>query len=403
MPHTQPIRYIDDINVKSKIIFYRADLNVPMHDGVITDKTRITRVVEGMKALVEKGARLVVTAHYGRPKGQWQADMSLQSVAGALGEALGQNVTFVPDCIGDAVQTHITQLADGEVVLLENLRFHEGEEAGDKDFAGELAKGIDIYVNDAFSASHRRHASIVGLACLVPAYAGRLMAEELNALKAALGEPKSPVTAIVGGAKVSTKLQVLNHLLERVDYLIIGGGMANTFLLTQGFEIGASLAEADMIDDAKVIMAKADDAGCKIVLPSDVIVAKALKSGAESRVLSIATDRVADDEMILDAGPDAIKEACAILDQSHTLIWNGPMGAFETSPFDRATIALAKHAAGLTTSKGLVSVAGGGDTVAALVLAGVEDDFHYVSTAGGAFLEWMEGKSLPGVAALMNA
>ena len=392
----------DLADVKGKVIFFRTDLNVPMADGKITDTTRIDRTAPGIADLAEKGAKVIVTAHYGRPKGQRVDAMSLRPIAPALADAVGREVTFVDDCIGSDVATAINAMAEGDVVLLENLRFHAGEEKGDADFAQALAEGIDLYVNDAFSASHRAHASIAIIAGLVPAYAGPLMAAELSALAAALETPQKPVAAVVGGAKVSTKLAVLEHLLDKVDVLIIGGGMANTFLYAQGVDIGASLAEPDMADQARKIMASADQHNCRIILPVDVAVAKEFKEGAASRHLTIGEDAPDADDMILDAGPETVALAVDALNAAKTLVWNGPMGAFEIKPFDAATVDLARQAAILTRMNGLISVAGGGDTVAALAAAGVGNKFHYVSTAGGAFLEWMEGKTLPGVAALLG-
>ena len=328
--------------------------------------------------------------------------MSLAAIAPALAEAIGQDVKFIDDSIGDKKTDAIAAMQNGEVILLENLRYYAEEEQGDINFAKALAEGIDLFVNDAFSAAHRAHASISVMAELVPAYAGPLMAEELTALAAALEAPTPPVAAVVGGAKVSTKLAVLNNLVKRVDSLIIGGGMANTFLYAQGVAIGASLAEPDMADQALIIMETAKAAGCDIILPVDVVLAKEFKAGADCRVLKIGDGDILDDEMILDAGPETVALAVEAFNRANTLVWNGPMGAFEMQPFDAATIDLARHAAILTQMNGLVSVAGGGDTVAALIAAGVDRKFHYVSTAGGAFLEWMEGKSLPGVAVLMD-
>ena len=392
----------DAADVKGKVIFFRTDLNVPMADGKITDTTRIDRTAPGIADLAQKGAKVVVAAHYGRPKGQRVDDMSLRPIAPALAEAVGREVAFIDDCIGGDVTAAINTMADCDVILLENLRFHAGEEKGDPDFANTLADGIDLYVNDAFSASHRAHASISIIAGLVPAYAGPLMAAELSALAEALEMPQKPVAAVVGGAKVSTKLAVLEHLLDKVDALIIGGGMANTFLYAQGVDIGASLAEPDMADQARTIMASADQKNCRIILPVDVVVAKEFKEGAASRHLTIGEDTLDADDMILDAGPETVALAVDALNAAKTLVWNGPMGAFEIKPFDAATVDLARQAAILTRMNGLISVAGGGDTVAALAAAGVGNKFHYVSTAGGAFLEWMEGKTLPGVAALLG-
>ena len=394
---------ISSIDVAGKTVFFRTDLNVPMKDGVVTDTTRIDRTAEGMAELAEKGARVVVAAHFGRPKGQRVEDLTLAPIAPVLGKIMGREVGFIDDCIGADVEAAIQGMNNGEIILLENLRFYAEEEKGDEGFAKALAQSADIFVNDTFSTSHRAHASIAKMCALLPSYAGHLMMEELQALAAALGAPKPPVAAVVGGAKVSTKLAVLNNLVKKVDSLIIGGGMANTFLYAQGHDIGASLAETDMAEEARQIMAAAEDAGCKIILPTDAVLAREFKAGAESRVISLADDEIGSDEMILDAGPETVEAAKAALDQANTVVWNGPMGAFEIAPFDRATFALAQHAAMRTKDHGLVSVAGGGDTVAALIAAGTDQDFHYVSTAGGAFLEWMEGKTLPGVAALLEA
>ena len=393
---------IANLDVDGKVVFFRTDLNVPMADGQITDTTRIDRTAPGIADLASRGAKVVVAAHYGRPKGQRVESMSLEPIAPALAKAIDRDVTFVSDCIGEDVDKAIATMTNGDVLLLENLRFHQGEEKGDAEFASALAKGIDLYVNDAFSASHRAHASISVIAGLVPAYAGPLMAAELTALAAALEVPKKPVVAVVGGAKVSTKLAVLNNLVAKVDALIIGGGMANTFLFAQGVDIGASLAETEMADQALTILKNAEKVGCQIILPVDVVVAQEFKAGAASRHLTLGQDHLDADDMILDAGPATVALAVDALNSAKTLVWNGPMGAFEIKPFDGATLDLARQAAILTKMNGLISVAGGGDTVAALAAAGVDDKFHYVSTAGGAFLEWMEGKTLPGVAALLE-
>ena len=393
---------IANLDVDGKVVFFRTDLNVPMADGQITDTTRIDRTAPGIADLASRGAKVVVAAHYGRPKGQRVESMSLEPIAPALAKAIDRDVTFVSDCIGEDVDKAIATMTNGDVLLLENLRFHKGEEKGDTEFASALATGIDLYVNDAFSASHRAHASISVIAGLVPAYAGPLMAAELTALAAALEVPKKPVVAVVGGAKVSTKLAVLNNLVARVDALIIGGGMANTFLFAQGVDIGASLAETEMADQALTILKNAEKVGCQIILPVDVVVAQEFKVGAASRHLTLGQDHLDADDMILDAGPATVALAVDALNSAKTLVWNGPMGAFEIKPFDGATVNLARQAAILTKMNGLISVAGGGDTVAALAAAGVDDKFHYVSTAGGAFLEWMEGKTLPGVAALLE-
>ena len=393
-------RTLADIDCAGKTVFFRADLNLPMKDGKITDKTRLERTAPGISECINQGARVVVASHLGRPKGKVNPEMSLMPVGQALSDLLGRDVGFVSDCIGEKAETAVAAMQDGDVIMLENLRFHGGEEAGDEDFAASLAKLADIYVNDAFSVSHRAHASMVGLARLLPACAGPLMAEEINALSSALENPSRPVSAVVGGAKVSTKLAVLNNLVERVDSLIVGGGMANTFLLAKGINIGASLAEADMQQEARAIMAKAEQAGCDLILPDDVVLAREFAAGAENRTVDLASADIAGDEMILDTGPETIARAKVAVDAAKTLVWNGPMGAFEISPFDVATVDLARYVAEKTQSSGLISVAGGGDTVAALNTAGVADQFHYVSTAGGAFLEWMEGRVLPGVAVL---
>lgn len=393
---------VADLDCAGKTVFFRADLNLPMADGKITDTTRLDRTAPGIKTLLDQGAKVVIASHFGRPKGDVVPAMSLAPMVSALSQVLGEPVSFAPDCIGEAAEKTIAAAKPGEAVLLENLRFHKGEEAGDEGFAASLAALADLYVNDAFSVSHRAHASMVGLARLLPACAGPLMAEELAALTAALETPKRPVAAVVGGAKVSTKLAVLNNLVHRVDSLIVGGGMANTFLLAKGVAIGASLAEADMQEQARAIMAAAEEAGCDLILPDDVVLARKFAAGAEHRHLRLADGDIADDEMILDTGPQTVARAMAAVDAANTLVWNGPMGAFEIPPFDAATVALARHVAARTGSTGLVSVAGGGDTVAALNAAGVEDEFHYVSSAGGAFLEWMEGKVLPGVAVLQK-
>ncbi len=389
---------LDDVDVAGKRVLVRLDLNVPMANGAVTDMTRIARSAPTVKELSEKGAKVVVLAHFGRPKGTRNPEMSLRPVAEALGEVLATNVAFADDCIGETAAGTVNALPGGGVALLENLRFHSGEEKNDPAFVKELASLGDLYVNDAFSAAHRAHASTEGLAHLLPAAAGRLMQAELEALNAALGNPARPVAALVGGAKVSTKLDVLQNLISRVDTLIIGGGMANTFLYAQGKEVGASLCEKDLADTARAIMATAEGQGCSIFLPSDAIVAREFKAGAPSEV--VPADACPVDAMILDIGPatiDALKERLAGV---KTLVWNGPMGAFEIEPFDNGTNAVAQAAAAATRAGRMVTVAGGGDTVAALVKAGVAEEFSYVSTAGGAFLEWLEGRDLPGVAAL---
>ena len=391
-------RTLDEAEVAGKRVLVRVDLNVPMKDGRVTDATRIDRVAGTIGELSDKGAKVILLAHFGRPKGRPDPEQSLQPIATAAETALDRRVHFASDCIGDAAAKAVAAMHDGDILLLENTRFHAGEETNDPDFARALAANGDIYVNDAFSAAHRAHASTEGLAHLLPSYAGRTMQAELDALEKGLGNPKRPVVAIVGGAKVSTKIDLLTNLVTRVDALVIGGGMANTFLAAQGIDVAKSLCEHDLAGTARDIMAAAEKAGYAIVLPSDAIVAREFKAGAESSVVAIAD--VPADAMILDVGPQTVKAIATWLDKAATLVWNGPLGAFEIEPFDRATVEAARFAAEQTREGLLVSVAGGGDTVAALNHAGVADDFTYVSTAGGAFLEWMEGKELPGVAAL---
>ncbi|MBX7198698.1 MAG: phosphoglycerate kinase [Rhodospirillaceae bacterium] len=385
-------------DVAGKRVLVRADLNVPMKDGRVTDATRIERLVPSITALTAKGAKVVVLSHFDRPKGKRVPSMSLAPLAPVLGKLLGQDVAFADDCIGAAAKKVVDALKPGQVALLENLRYHAGEEANDPALVKELAALGDIYVNDAFSAAHRAHASTEGLAHVLPAYAGLQMQAELEALTAALEQPKKPVMAIVGGAKISTKLDVLNHLTGKVDVLVIGGGMANTFLNAQGIDVGKSLCERDLADTAREILTSAQAKGCEILLPVDAVVADAFKAGAESAVCDIKA--VPADRMILDIGPASVKALETKLAACKTLLWNGPLGAFEIKPFDTATMAIAHKAAELTGAGKLIAVAGGGDTVAALNAAGVADKLTYVSTAGGAFLEWMEGKELPGVKAL---
>ncbi len=394
-------RTLDDLDVAGQRVLVRLDLNVPMADGRVTDATRIERAVPTIRNLADRGARVVLLSHFGRPKGKVVADMSLGPLTEPLGDALGKPVGFANDCIGDKAGTAVAGLEDGDVLLLENLRFHGGEEANDPAFADALAALGDLYVNDAFSAAHRAHASVVGLAERLPAAAGRLMQEELEALGKALGKPEHPVAAVVGGAKVSTKLDLLANLVGRVDLLAIGGGMANTFLYAQGVEVGASLCEHDMADTARDVLARAKNTGCEIVLPNDAVTATEFKTGAPSTVVDVAD--VPADAMILDVGPKSAEVLACRLANCRTLVWNGPMGAFELEGFDHGTNRVAQAAAELTRAGTLLSVAGGGDTVAALAHAGVLKDFSYVSTAGGAFLEWLEGKELPGVAALARS
>jgi phosphoglycerate kinase len=381
------------------VVLVRVDINVPMENGKVTDATRIERIVPTITDILAKGGKPVLLAHFDRPKGKVMPEMSLEQVVPALQAALpGVKVVFASDCIGGPAKTAIAAMGAQEVVLLENTRFHAGEEKNDPMMAASLAALGEVYVNDAFSAAHRAHASTEGIARLLPSCAGRLMQAELSALEAALGTPQRPVVAVVGGAKVSTKLDLLSNLVTKVNHLIIGGGMANTFLVAQGIEVGKSLAERDMAETALAILAKADQSGCAIHLPKDIVVAREFKAGAASEVLPVGECPA--DSMILDAGPATVANIAEVFSASRTLIWNGPMGAFEIEPFDAATNAAAQKAAALTVAGSLVSVAGGGDTVAALNKAGVAEQFTYISSAGGAFLEWMEGKDLPGVAAL---
>jgi len=394
------IKTIDEADIRGKRVLVRADLNVPAKDGRVTDATRINRFVPTARDLIAAGAKVIVLSHFDRPKGKRVPSMSLKPVADALAIAIRHRVTFADDCVGEAAAKVVDAMQPGDVVLLENLRFHAGEEANDPAFVKQLAALGDVYVNDAFSAAHRAHASTEGLAHVLPAYAGREMQAELQALSQALENPKKPVAAIVGGAKISSKLDVLSHLVERVDVLVIGGGMANTFLHAEGISVGKSLCERDLAETARAILEKAKAKGCEIALPVDAVVADALKDGAAVSICAIKA--VPDDKMILDVGPVTQKRLDETLGRCHTLLWNGPLGAFEIKPFDTGTNHVAQTAARLTQSHQLVSVAGGGDTVAALNTAGVTDKFTYVSAAGGAFLEWLEGKTLPGVAALMR-
>ncbi|QYX57403.1 phosphoglycerate kinase [Roseovarius sp. SCSIO 43702] len=389
---------LDDMDLDGKRVLTRVDINVPVEDGRVTDATRIERIVPTVSDILARGGRPILIAHFGRPKGKVVLDMSLRQVLPALEVALGRKVTLLETLEGAENLTDEAQAAD--VLLMENIRFHPGEEANDPDFARRLAALGDIYCNDAFSAAHRAHASTEGVARHLPSCAGRLMQAELQALEAALGAPKRPVIAVVGGAKVSTKLDLLGNLVEKVDMLVIGGGMANTFLAAQGLSVGKSLCEHDMADTARAIMQKAGASGCEVILPADVVVAREFREGAPHE--TVPAHACPDDAMILDAGPRSIARIASAFAKASTLIWNGPLGAFEIAPFDTATNAAAREAARLTREGALVSVAGGGDTVAALNQAGAADDFTYISTAGGAFLEWMEGKELPGVAALMD-
>ncbi|MBX3509288.1 MAG: phosphoglycerate kinase [Parvibaculum sp.] len=379
-------------------ILVRADLNVPMQDGKVSDATRIERVAPTLKELAGRGAKVIVLSHFGRPKGAPDAKYSLKPVADALAPFVGVDVAFADDCIGETAAKAADAMKPGTVLVLENTRFNAGEENNDPAFAGELAKIGNIYINDAFSCAHRAHASTEGITHFLPSYAGRAMEAELTALDAALGNPKRPVVAIVGGAKVSTKIALLGNLVKKVDALVIGGGMANTFLAAQGKKVGKSLCEPDLFDTARHILANARAANCDVVLPTDVVVATEFKAGAAAK--TVPADAVPDDMMILDVGTDTLAHLAARFETAKTVVWNGPLGAFEVPPFDRGTVEAARIVAMRSKQGELVSVAGGGDTVAALNEAGAADDFTYVSAAGGAFLEWMEGIELPGVAAL---
>jgi phosphoglycerate kinase len=399
---TKPFKTLDDMgDITGKAVLVREDLNVPMQDGSVSDDTRLRSAMPTILELADRGAKVLILAHFGRPKGQKNPEFSLSQITRPLSAVLGREVQYIPDCQGEAAVDGIAVMRPGDIAILENTRFHMGEEKNDPALVDAIAAIGDLYVNDAFSAAHRAHASTEGLAHKLPAFAGRAMERELDALEAALGSPQSPVAAVVGGAKVSTKLDVLNHLVTKVDHLIIGGGMANTFLHARGVDVGKSLCEKDLSDTADAILETADRAGCTIHLPYDVVVAKEFAANPPS-LRTCNVHEVAADEMILDVGPAAIEALGDVLKNCRTLVWNGPMGAFEIAPFDTATVALARTAAALTRDGSLVSVAGGGDTVAALNHAGVADDFTFVSTAGGAFLEWMEGKDLPGVKALMG-
>jgi phosphoglycerate kinase len=391
---------LDDLEVTGKRVLLRVDLNVPMQDGKVSDATRIERLVPTIEELAGKGAKVILMSHFGRPKGKPDPAFSLRPLVPPLSQALGRPVAFAEDCAGPLAEAAVARLRNGDIVLLENLRFHPEEEKNDAEFARRLAALGDIYVNDAFSAAHRAHASTEALAHLLPHAAGRLMQAELDALSKALESPTRPLAALVGGAKVSTKLDLLNFILAKVDVLIIGGAMANTLLFAAGKQIGKSLCEHDMAEVARGILAKAKGAGCELVLPVDAVVAREFKANAATEIVDI--DHVPADAMILDIGPKSVAEIARRLMASRTLVWNGPLGAFETPPFDAGTVEVARRVAVLTQQKKLLSVAGGGDTVAALAHAGVEEKLTYVSTAGGAFLEWLEGRELPGVAALLR-
>ena len=397
-----PFRTLKDAgNLAGKRVLLRVDLNVPVKDGAVTDTTRIERVAPTIKTLSDMGAKIALLAHFERPKGKRVPEMSLKPIAAAVAKVIGRPVGFADDSVGSEAEAAVSKLANGGIVLLENTRFHKGEEDNDAEFAKRLAKSGDIYVNDAFSAAHRAHASTEGLAHFLPAYAGLAMQEELEALDKALSHPQKPVVAIIGGAKISSKLELLGNLIRKVDALVIGGGMANTFLAAKGVQIGKSLNEPDLQKTAKQIMLDAAETRCAIVLPTDVVVASAFEANATHK--TVAAENVPADMMILDVGERSVAAINGWIDKAKTLVWNGPLGAFEKPPFDKATVAAARHAAERTKAKKLLSVAGGGDTAAALNHAGVADDFSYVSTAGGAFLEWLEGKSLPGVEALRAA
>jgi phosphoglycerate kinase len=392
-------RTLDDIgNVKGKRVLLRVDLNVPMQDGKVSDTTRIERVAPTITELSDKGAKVMLLAHFGRPKDGPDPSMSLKLVADETAKVIGRPVGFAKDCIGPDAASAVAAMKDGDIVCFENTRFYKKEEKNDPDFTKALAENGDIFVNDAFSAAHRAHSSTEGLAHILPAFAGRTMQAELEALEKGLGKPIKPVVAIVGGAKVSSKLDLLNNLVKKVDALVIGGGMANTFLAAQSVDVGKSLCEHDLTFTAREILKTAKAAGCDIVLPTDGVVAKEFKAGADFEIVDI--NAIPADGMVLDIGPKSVDAVNAWISKAATLVWNGPLGAFEIEPFDRATVAAARHAAAATKAGKLISVAGGGDTVSALNQAGVGDDFTYVSTAGGAFLEWMEGKPLPGVEVL---
>jgi phosphoglycerate kinase len=392
-------RTLDDADLKGKRALVRVDLNVPMENGRVTDLTRLERIVPTLTTLADRGAKVIILAHFGRPKGV-DPTQSLKAVVPALGDVLKRPVAFAEDCIGEVAKKAVEAIKPGEILVLENTRFHKGEEKNDPDFVKALAANGDLWVADAFSAAHRAHASTEGLGHVLPTYAGRTMQAELEALNKALEKPERPVVAVVGGAKVSTKLDLIGNLSKKVDVLVIGGGMANTFLAAEGKAVGKSLCEHDLVDTARTMVAEAAKNGCRIVLPVDVVCAKEFKANAAHRVTSV--DAVAADEMILDIGPKSVEHVVSVLAQAKTLVWNGPFGAFELEPFDNGTVSVAEAAAELTANGKLVSVAGGGDTVSALNQAGAADRFTYVSTAGGAFLEWMEGKPLPGVDVLRS-
>ncbi len=389
---------LDQLDLRGKRVLTRVDINVPVEDGRVTDTTRIDRIAPTIRDILAKGGKPILMAHFGRPKGRIVPEMSLRVTVPALEAALGQKVIFADETAGRTNADYVAGMADGDVLLLENVRFNPGEESNDPAFIDQLAALGDVFCNDAFSAAHRAHASTTGVATRLPSCAGRLMQAELQALEKALSKPEHPVVAVIGGAKVSTKLDLLGNLIPKVDKIIIGGGMANTFLAADGYDVGKSLCEHDLAETARGIVARAKAAGCELILPTDVVTAKEFKAGAEAQVVGI--DAVAADAMILDAGPESVARIRDVFDNAKTLVWNGPLGAFEIPPFNAATDAAATHAAGLSAAGKLLSVAGGGDTVAALNKSGAAEKFTYISTAGGAFLEWLEGKTLPGVAAL---
>jgi len=394
---TAAFRTLDDASLAGKRVLLRVDLNLPVENGRITDATRLERIIPTMQEITAKGGKLILLAHFGRPKGRDEAN-SLRQIQPALAHALGKPVAFADDCIGPAAIAAVEKMQSGDVLLLENTRFHKGEEKNEPEFVAQLAVLGDVYVNDSFSVAHRAHASTEGLAHVLPSCAGRAMQAELEALSKSLDHPKRPLAAVVGGAKISTKLDLLGNLTRKVDYLIIGGAMANTFLLAREFPVGKSLVESNMLSTARAIIDAAKAAKCEVVLPTDVVVAKEFKAGAASREAAIGA--IADDDMILDIGPRSVARIEYLMQSIATLVWNGPFGAFEIEPFDRGTNEVARTAAKLTRAGKMLTVAGGGDTVAALNKAGVGDQFSYISTAGGAFLEWLEGKHLPGVEAL---
>ena len=391
---------LDQISLSGKTVLLRADLNVPMKDGVVSDQERLIRLLPSLRDLAAGGAKIVILSHFGRPDGKNNAKYTLRPVAEALEKLWGRPVAFAEDCVGATAVSAVKALAVGQILVLENTRFHAGEEANDPAFVKQLAALGDIYVNDAFSCAHRAHASTEGLAHALPCAAGRLMQAELEALEKALGKPEHPVAALVGGSKISTKLDLLENIISKVDVLVLGGAMANTFLAAQGIAVGKSMCEHDMLDTARLITSRGADRGCRIMLPLDAVVATALKPNIETQ--TVAIDKVPADAMILDVGIQSQNAIVDMLKTCKTLVWNGPLGVFEVPPFDKATVAVAKTAADLTIQGKLLSVAGGGDTAAAMAHAGVMDSFSYVSTAGGAFLEWLEGKTLPGVAALSD-